>query len=44
MVDIEFERILKDWNWQRGSGNEMSLVGFFTGISVDAKADVFAPR
>ena len=44
LSDIELERILKAWNLQFGSRSEMSSAGFFNGISVDAEADVFAPR
>mmetsp|Transcript_15697 Transcript_15697/g.33170 ORF Transcript_15697/g.33170 Transcript_15697/m.33170 type:complete len:478 (+) Transcript_15697:245-1678(+) len=44
LADIEIERILRKWNRERGSGNEMSSAGFFAGIVVDGAADAFAPR
>jgi len=44
LVDIEIERILRNWNREFGSGNEMSSAGFFSGIRVDDVADAFAPR
>ena len=44
LSDIELERILKAWNREFGSRSEMSSAGFFSGIYVDAEADVFAPR
>jgi len=44
LADIEIERILRKWNRQFGSGNEMTSAGFFSGITVDGEADAFAPR
>ena len=41
LVDIEIERILKNWNRERGSGKDMSSAGFFAGISVEDYADAF---
>lgn len=35
LVDIEIERILRQWNREFGSGNEMSSAGFFGGIVVE---------
>ena len=43
LADIEIERILKAWNREFGSGNEMTSAGFVSGISVDGGADdIFA--
>jgi len=41
LVDIEIERILKNWNRERGSGKDMSSAGFFAGTSVEDYADAF---
>jgi len=44
LADIEIERILRQWNREKGSGGEMSSAGFFSGISINEAADAFAPR
>jgi len=44
LPDIQIERLLRAWNRELGSRNEMSSAGFFAGITVDSAADAFAPR
>ena len=41
--DLEIERLLRDWN-SRNAGAQRSAAGFYTGIQINADADVFVKR
>ncbi|CAB9497113.1 expressed unknown protein [Seminavis robusta] len=41
--DLEIEQLLRQWN-QKNAGAQTSAAGFYTGIQINAEADVFVQR